>query len=89
MFPQCMSNSGMCPPPHCPPSGMPPGHNSIPPPGNEPYYPAPYSPYMRRPSPFHATTDFKIYEFNKRLQQRPEVCALHRRYPINCLTNLL
>ncbi|XP_074597873.1 LIM domain-binding protein 2 Chi isoform X2 [Brevipalpus obovatus] len=63
---QCMS-SGMCPP-QCPPTVMAPGPNSVPP--NE-FYPPPFSPYMRR-NPFNANADFRIYEFNRRLQSRPE-----------------
>ena len=79
---QCMS-SGMCPP-QCPPTVMAPGPNSVPP--NE-FYPPPFSPYMRRPNPFHATADFRIYEFNRRLQLRPEVSFSFINFWINLLSS--
>jgi len=74
MFSQCIS-SGICPPP-CPHSGMPSAPNSGPP-VNDPFYSSPFSPYTRRHTPCFGSPDYRIYEINKKLQQRIEVRLLN------------
>ena len=55
-----------------PPGSMPGGP---PMPGMDPFYASPFSSFHRRPAPFMGTPDYRIYEMNKRLQQRPEVVS--------------
>ncbi|RWS22570.1 LIM domain-binding protein 2-like protein [Leptotrombidium deliense] len=63
MFNQCISSIGQGPV-QCPPSG--------PPPSQDPLYGSPFSSYFRRHTPYFGSPDFRIYEINKRLQQRTE-----------------
>ena len=39
----------------------------------DPFYPSPLSQFYRRQTPFMGQPDFRVYELNKRLQQRTEV----------------
>ena len=41
----------------------------------DPFYATPLSQFYRRQTPFMGQPDFRIYELNKRLQQRTEVSA--------------
>lgn len=43
--------------------------NSVP----DPFYNSPFSPYFRRHTPYFGQPDYRVYELNKRLQQRSEV----------------
>ncbi|CAN7992223.1 unnamed protein product, partial [Ixodes hexagonus] len=38
----------------------------------DPFYSSPFSPYFRRHTPYFGQPDYRIYEMNKRLQQRTE-----------------
>lgn len=42
-------------------------------PPNDPFYSSPFSSYFRRHTPYFGQPDYRIYEMNKRLQQRTEV----------------
>lgn len=50
------------------PSGVPP-----PPPPPDPFSTSPFSSPFRRQTPYFGQPDYRIYEMNKRLQQRTEV----------------
>ncbi|PRD31970.1 UNVERIFIED_CONTAM: LIM domain-binding protein 2 [Trichonephila clavipes] len=41
-------------------------------PQNDPFYASPFSNYFRRHTPYFGQPDYRIYEMNKRLQQRTE-----------------
>ncbi|GIY50113.1 hypothetical protein CEXT_348491 [Caerostris extrusa] len=41
-------------------------------PQNDPFYASPFSNYFRRHTPYFGQPDYRIYEMNKRLQQRSE-----------------
>jgi len=41
-------------------------------PGQDPFYSSPFSTFYRRPIPYTGQPDYRIYELNKRLQQRTE-----------------
>ncbi len=42
-------------------------------PTSDPFYSSPFSSYFRRHTPYFGQPDYRIYEMNKRLQQRTEV----------------
>lgn len=43
------------------------------PPPTDTFYTSPFSPFVRRHTPYFGSPDYRIYEMNKRLQQRTEV----------------
>lgn len=42
-------------------------------PAMDPFYSSPFSSYFRRQTPYFGQPDYRIYEMNKRLQQRTDV----------------
>uniref|UniRef100_T1IZ74 LIM interaction domain-containing protein n=1 Tax=Strigamia maritima TaxID=126957 RepID=T1IZ74_STRMM len=52
-----------------PPAQRPPAPNMA---ASDPFYSSPFSPYFRRHTPYFGQPDYRIYELNKRLQQRTE-----------------
>ncbi|GFU48252.1 LIM domain-binding protein 2 [Nephila pilipes] len=41
-------------------------------PAMDPFYSSPFSSYFRRQTPYFGQPDYRIYEMNKRLQQRTD-----------------
>ncbi len=44
----------------------------------DPFYASPFSQFYRRHTPYMGQPDYRIYELNKRLQQRTEVSEVHK-----------
>ena len=49
----------------------------------DPFYASPFSsPFYRRHTPYMGQPDFRVYELNKRLQQRPEVSQVFEAFSL-------